>query len=205
MYWTYHDIPNMNHDIFPMYWASPDVLMISPTSIMMSRRCTEYSPMYWTSPNVLMISPTCIMIFPRCTHDIPPMYSWFPSPMYSWFPPRCIHGSPPPPMYSWFPPMYSWFPPMYSWFPPNVFMVPPRCIYGSPRCIHGSPRCIHGSPRCIHGSPPIYSCISMYIFFEEKISLATSEMWEWNSVLKTPMIRIQVFHRWKSLKRLVSV
>ena len=90
------NIPLCTHDI------PPDVLMIFP-------RCTH------GSPDVLMASPTCIMIspsvlnIPRCTHDIPPMYSWYPldvlntPPMYSWIPL----------MYSWIPLMYSWIPPMY--------------------------------------------------------------------------------------------
>ena len=53
-------LPQMYHDIPPMYWTSPDVLMISP-------RCTEHPPMYsWYPPNVLMMSP-------RCTEH-PPMY-----------------------------------------------------------------------------------------------------------------------------------
>ena len=65
----------------PMYWTSPNVLMISP-------RCTHdippmyswyhphaswypphasYPPMYWTSPDVLMISPDVLMISPQHT------------------------------------------------------------------------------------------------------------------------------------------
>ena len=37
-------LPHMYHDIPPMYWTSPHVLMISP-------RCTHgIPPMYWTSP-----------------------------------------------------------------------------------------------------------------------------------------------------------
>ena len=60
-------LPRMYHDIPPMYWTSPDVLMIFP-------RCTHgIPPMYWTSPNILMVSPTFIMISPRCTEH-PPMY-----------------------------------------------------------------------------------------------------------------------------------
>ena len=96
-----HDIPRCTHGthgIPPMYWTSPDVLMVSPTCIMIS-------PMYWTSPDVLMISPLC-------TYGSPPMY-WT-SPMYSWYPP----------MY-WTPPMYSWYPPMYSWYP--LMCWTPRC------------------------------------------------------------------------------
>ena len=44
-----------------------------------------YPMMYWTSLNVLMVSPTCIMIspnvlnIPQCTEH-PPMYSWYPLP-----------------------------------------------------------------------------------------------------------------------------
>ena len=54
-------LPHVYHDIPPMYWTSPDVLMISP-------RCTHgIPPMYWTSPDVLMVSP-------HIHHDIPPMY-----------------------------------------------------------------------------------------------------------------------------------
>ena len=54
-------LPHMHHDILPMYWTSPNVLMISP-------RCTHgISPMYsWYAPDVLMVSP-------RCTEH-PPMY-----------------------------------------------------------------------------------------------------------------------------------
>ena len=48
-----HGIPHVHHDIPPMYWTSPDVLMISPW-------CTHgIPPMYWTPPDVLNI--------PRCT------------------------------------------------------------------------------------------------------------------------------------------
>ena len=56
------------------------------------------TPMYWTSPDVLMIFSTCIMIFWCTEHH--PMYSWYPT-MYSWYPPdvlmircRCTHGIP---------------------------------------------------------------------------------------------------------------
>ena len=79
-------LPHMYHDIPPMYWTSPDVLMISPW-------CAHgIPPMYWTSPDVLMVSPhvhhdippmywtspDVLMISPRCTHDILQMYSWYP-------------------------------------------------------------------------------------------------------------------------------
>ena len=37
----------------PMYWTSPNVLMISPDVLMVSPWCTEHPPMYWTSPDVL--------------------------------------------------------------------------------------------------------------------------------------------------------
>ena len=70
-------LPHMYHDIPPMYWTSPVVLITS-------LRCTHgIPPMYWTSPNVHMVSPTFIMIspdvwnIPWCTHDIPQMY-WTP-------------------------------------------------------------------------------------------------------------------------------
>ena len=81
-------LPHMYHDIPPMYWTSPDVLMISP-------RCTHgIPPMYWTSPDVLMVSP-------HVHHDIPPMY-WT-SPDVLMISPRCTHGIPRctehPPMY----------------------------------------------------------------------------------------------------------
>ena len=99
----------------PMYWTSPDVLMVS-------LRCTEHPPMYsWYSSDVLNI--------PRCTHDIPPMYSRYPPDvlmvslrctehllMYSWYSsdvlntPRCTHD----------------IPPMYSWYPADVLNIP-RC------------------------------------------------------------------------------
>ena len=74
----------------PMYWTSPNVLLISPICIM-------------KSPDVLMKSPDVLMKFPMIPP--PPMYSWY-LPMYSWYPP----------MYSWYPPMY-WTPtPMYWTF-----------------------------------------------------------------------------------------
>ena len=86
-------LPHMYHDILPMYWTSPDVLMISP-------RCThDIPPMYWTSPDVLNI-PRCIMVSPRCTEH-PPMYSWYP-PMYSWYPPDVLNT----PRCTEHPPMY---------------------------------------------------------------------------------------------------
>ena len=45
----------------PMYWTSPNVLMISP-------RCIEHPPMYsWYIPDVLMISPDVLMVSPQCT------------------------------------------------------------------------------------------------------------------------------------------
>ena len=79
-------LPHMYHYILPMYWTSPDVLMIS-------LRCTEhrlmyswypphsswYPPKYWTSPDVPMIFPDVLMVSPdvlntsRCTEH-PPMY-----------------------------------------------------------------------------------------------------------------------------------
>ena len=81
-------LPHMYHDIPPMYWTSPDVLMISP-------RCTHgIPPMYWTSPDVLMVSPTFIMISPWCTEH-PPMYLWYP-PDVLMVSPRCTEH---PPMY----------------------------------------------------------------------------------------------------------
>ena len=88
-------LPHMYHDIPPMYWTSPDVLMISP-------RCTHgIPPMYWTSPDVLMVSPprsswypSDVLNIPRCTHDIPPMYSWYPPDVLNT--PRCTEH---PPMY----------------------------------------------------------------------------------------------------------
>ena len=93
-------LPHMYHDIPPMYWTSPDVLMISPW-------CThDIPPMYWTSPDVLMVSPTFIMISLRRTEH-PLMYSWYPPdvPMIS---PRCTEH-----------------PPMY-WTPPDVLNIPRR-------------------------------------------------------------------------------
>ena len=69
--WCTHDIPWCTHGILPMYWTSPDVLMV-----MVSLWCTEHPP------DVLMISPWCI-------HGIPPMYSWYP-PMY-WTPPNVLN------------------------------------------------------------------------------------------------------------------
>ena len=67
--------PHMHHGILPMYWTSPNVLMITP-------------PMYWTSPNVLMVPPhmhygnlpmywtfpDVLIISPNMHYDIPPMY-----------------------------------------------------------------------------------------------------------------------------------
>ena len=68
-------------------------------------RCTEHPTMYsWYPPDVLMVSP-------KCTEHLP-MYSWYP-PHSSWCP------LPPPPMYSWYPPMYSRYPPIY-WTSPDV-------------------------------------------------------------------------------------
>ena len=96
------------YDIPPMYWTSPDVLMISLQCTHDIPRCTHDIPlMYWTPPDVLNISRCTqhtlynVLNIPRCTHDIPPMYSWYP-------------------------PMYSWYPPMYSWYPPDVLNTP-RC------------------------------------------------------------------------------
>ena len=93
----------------PMYWTSPDVLMISP-------RCTHGIPlMYWTSPDIhydipLMYwtSPDVLMVSPRCTHDILPMY-WTPSNVLNT--PRCTKH-----------------PPMY-WTPPDVLNISPLPMY----------------------------------------------------------------------------
>ena len=48
-------LPHMHHDIPPMYWTSPDVLMISP-------RCTHGVP-----PTFIMLSPDVLNIS-VCTH-----------------------------------------------------------------------------------------------------------------------------------------
>ena len=42
--WYTHDIPWYTHGIALMYWKSPDVLMVFPTCIMISPRCTEHPP-----------------------------------------------------------------------------------------------------------------------------------------------------------------
>ena len=105
----------------PMYWTSPDVLMISPRCTHDIPRCTHgiprcthgIPPLYWISPDVLMVSPTYIMISPRCTEH-PPMYSWYP-PDVLMVPLRCTEH-----------------PPMYSWYPPDVLMVSPRCTEHPP-------------------------------------------------------------------------
>ena len=60
----------------PMYWTSRDVIMISPTCIMISPppppRCTEHPSMYsWYLSDVLIV-------FPWCTEH-PSIYSWCPS------------------------------------------------------------------------------------------------------------------------------
>ena len=39
--WSTHDIP-------PMYWTSPNELMISSDVLRVSRRCTKHPPMHWT-------------------------------------------------------------------------------------------------------------------------------------------------------------
>ena len=65
----------------PMYWTSPDALMIFPRCTRDIPQCIhDMPPMYWTSPDVLMISP-------RCTNGIPPMYSWYPGDVLNT--PRC--------------------------------------------------------------------------------------------------------------------
>ena len=63
--------------------------MISPTYIM-------NPPMYWTSPDLIMIFPTCIIIstrcteHPQCTYGIPPHASWYP-PHPSWYSPDVLN------------------------------------------------------------------------------------------------------------------
>ena len=76
--WCTHDIPSMYSQYLPMYWTSPDVLMVSPHISWYPPDVLMMCPrMYWTSPDVLMISPTGIMISPDvlntpwCTHEIP--------------------------------------------------------------------------------------------------------------------------------------
>ena len=72
--------PHMYHDIPPMYWTSPDVLMISPmyswypSDVLNIPRCTHGIPPHssWYPPTFIMISPDVLNI-PRCSHDIPPM------------------------------------------------------------------------------------------------------------------------------------
>ena len=46
----------------PVYWTPPGVLNTPLYS--------WYPPVYWTSHNVLMISPTNLIVFPHCTYDI---------------------------------------------------------------------------------------------------------------------------------------
>ena len=173
-----HDIPHMHHDP-PMYWTSPDVLMIFPTCIIISTRCTEH---------------------PRCTYGIPPHASWYP-PHASWYSPdvlnihctgwrcrpycviillpdvlmifptciiistrctehpRCTYG---------IPPHASWYPQHASWYRPDVLNIHRtgwRCRpYGVivllsdvlmifPTCIIISTRCTE-HPWCTYGIPP---------------------------------------------------
>ena len=93
-------LPDMYHDITPMYWTSPDVLMISPDVLMVSPWCIHGIPlMHWTSPDVVMISPHMYHDIPQCTEH-PPMYSWYP-PMY-WTPPNVLNI----PQCTEHPPMY---------------------------------------------------------------------------------------------------
>ena len=74
----------------PMYWTSPDVLMISPDVLNSipphaSRepphmhlesppQCNEHPPMYSWYPSMYWTPPDAFMISPECTHGIPPMY-----------------------------------------------------------------------------------------------------------------------------------
>ena len=94
------------------------------------------------NPNVLNI--------PRCTHDIPPMYSWYPSdvlnilyvlmisPDVLMMSPRCTYD----------------VSQMYSWYPLDVLMVSLRCTE-HPRCTHDILRCTHDVPRCTHEIPDV--------------------------------------------------
>ena len=53
-------LPHVYHDISPMCWTSPDVLIVSATFIMKFPQCTEHPSMYsWYPPDVLNT--------PRCT------------------------------------------------------------------------------------------------------------------------------------------
>ena len=103
----------------------------------------------WYPPDVLMISPTCFMIspdvlnIPRCTHDIPPMYSWYPSDVLNT-----------PPITHDIPPMYSWYPPMYSWYPPDVLNTPD--VLNISRCTeHTLYRVIISGPAAIKALFPL--------------------------------------------------
>ena len=55
----------MNHDTSPMYWASPNVLMISPDVLIMSSNVLNTPQCTHDIPDVPMISADVLMV--RCT------------------------------------------------------------------------------------------------------------------------------------------
>ena len=64
---------------------------------------------------------------PQCTHDIPPVYSWYPSGVLNT--PRCTHDN------------------------PQMHLGIPQCTHDNPRCTHDIPRCTHDIPRCTEHPP----------------------------------------------------
>ena len=93
--------------VFNRNWK--DFITLLPTCIMISLGCTEH-PF------------DALMISPRCTHDIPPMYSWYPSDVLNI--PQCTHV---------IPHIHHDIPPIY-WTSPDVLMIPPDVLMVSPRC-----------------------------------------------------------------------
>ena len=89
------------------------------------------------NPNVLNI--------PQCSHEIPPMYSWYPSDVLMVSP---LHAS-------WYPPWCTEHPPMYLWYLPNVLMISPNVLMISLWCTHGIPQCTE--------HPPMYSWYPPYM------------------------------------------
>ena len=150
--------------------------MTSPIWIMISLRCTEHPPMYsrcppqasWCLGNVLNIS--------QCTEH-PPMYLGYP-PHASWYSPDvlmispwCIHGSPPPPMYSWtinYRVLHFVLP--IKLFRIQLFSGQSKVTYSDvlniswhspyesryPSVVLSIPRCTHGIPHKHHDVPPMY-------------------------------------------------
>ena len=75
------------HGIPPMYWTSPNVLMVA-SDVLNNPRCTH------DIPRCMHGIPQCTHGIPQCTHGISPMYSWYPPNVLMVFPnvlntPRC--------------------------------------------------------------------------------------------------------------------